>query len=108
MHKITIQYNAQPDRVDDNGVSWPDFQPLSGMPIYAKKTGLKGRLFYQAAAAQAEDDIMFTIHYRTGLKAMMRIIEGMEIYEIKVPPVDSDGHRMWLDIHTRQVLQNGG
>jgi len=105
-HKIMIQYNAALDQTDDNGNPLEDWQTL--MTPYAKRTGLKGKLFYQAAAAQAETDILFTIRYREGIKAGMRLIHGADSFEVKVPPVDTTGRRRWLEIHTREVLQNGG
>jgi len=88
-HKIIIQYNAALDQTDDNGNPLEDWQTL--MTPYAKRTGLKGKLFYQAAAAQAETDILFTIRYRDGIKAGMRLIHGIETFEVKVPPVDPTG-----------------
>lgn len=105
-HKILIQYNATADQTDDNGSPIEDWQSL--MSVYAKRSGLKGYLFYQAAAVQAENDAMFTIRYSEGIKAGMKIIDGTETFEVKMPPIDPDGRRMWLEIHTRQVLQNGG
>ncbi|MDQ7095946.1 phage head closure protein [Desulfosporosinus sp. PR] len=107
-HCITIQYNAALGQTDENSFSAEDWRPLCSKSLYAKKDGLKGRLFYQAAAAQAEDDIMFTIRYLEGIKAGMRVIEGSETFEVKVSPIDVDGLRQWLEVHTRQVLQNGG
>jgi len=106
IHKIQIQYNATADQTDDNGSPLEDWQTL--MTAYAKRSGLKGRLFYQAAAVQAESDVLFTIRYSEGIKAGMRLVEGTETFEVKVPPIDLDGRRMWLEIHTWQVLQNGG
>ncbi len=103
-HKIIIQNNVATGQ-NDSGFPLEDWQPL--VTVYAKRTGLKGRLFYQAAAAQAESDVMFTIRYRQDIKALMRLIDGTETFEINLPPVDPDGRRMWLEIHTRQVLQNG-
>jgi len=105
-HKIIIQYNAALDQTDDNGNPLEDWQTL--ITTYAKRTGLKGKLFYQAAAAQAETDILFTVRYRDGIKAGMNVIHGTDSFEVKVPPIDPTGRRRWLEIHTRQVLQNGG
>jgi len=105
-HKISIQCNAALDQTDDNGNPLEDWQTL--MTTYAKRTGLKGKLFYQAAAAQAETDILFTVRYRNGIKAGMRLIHVTDSFEIKVPPVDPTGRRRWLELHTRQVLPNGG
>lgn len=104
--KIMIKYNSAPDQTDANGVPLEDWQEL--MTIYAGKSGLKGRLFYEAASVHAESDAIFTIRYREGIKAGMRIIHGSDIYEINAPPVDADGRRRWLEIHARQVLTNGG
>ena len=105
-HKITIQYNAAVDQTDTNGTPLETWQEL--MTLHADKNAHAGRLFYQAAAAQNETDAIFTIRYRDGIKAGMRLIHLTDTYEIKVPPVDPDGCRCWLEIHTRQVLENGG
>jgi head-tail adaptor len=113
-HKIFVNYNAQPERVDGNGVSCPDWQPLvvdsngNPRPFMAKKEGIKGRLYFQAAAVQAESDIQYTIYFRTDVKATMQIIDDTETLIIKVPPVDTDGMRMWLEIHARDVMTDGG
>lgn len=105
-HKITINYNAQPDRTDTDGNPWPDWQLL--VTAMAKKTTLKGFLYFQAAAVQAEDDVLYTIHYREDIRADMQILDGWETFEIKFPPFDTDGSRQWIDIHARAVLTNGG
>lgn len=108
-HKIIIQYNAAAGTTDDNGNPLYDWQPITSKPIWAKREGLKGRTFYQAAAVQAESDVIFTIRYRTDVKAGMHVIEGTdEIFDIYLHPVDADGHRWWLEIHARAVLTNGG
>lgn len=61
---------------------------------------------------------MFTTYYRDGVKAGMQLIDGTAVdgtpnqnaqtYEIKVPPVDADGTRQWMQLHCREVLENGG
>jgi len=105
-HKITILYNAAAGQTDANGVPVEHWQPL--VTAYAKREGVTGRLFYQAAAFQMENDVVFIIRFRNGIKAGMRIVEDSETFEIKMPPVDLDGRRRWLEIRVRQVLQNGG
>lgn len=104
-HKITIRYNASTGQTNDNGGPLEDWQTL--VTVHAKRSGLKGRLFYQAAAVQAESDVMFIIRYRSDVKAGMKLIHGAESFELKIPPVDVDGRRKYLELHTRQVLQNG-
>jgi head-tail adaptor len=112
-HKIFINYNATPDATDANGVSQPTWQPLvvdgngNPLPIMALKEGIKGRLYFQAAAVQSESDIQYTIRFRTDVKATMQIVDDTETLIIKVPPVDPDGYRMWLEIHARDVMANG-
>jgi len=105
-HKIKILSNAAIDETNDNGCPVENWQPF--IIVWAKKDGLKGRLFYQAAAAEAESDVLFTIRYHEGIKAGMKVVHDTETFEIRIPPVDPDGSRRWLEIHTRQVLPNGG
>jgi SPP1 family predicted phage head-tail adaptor len=98
-HQITIQFNASDGTTDD------DWQTLC--TVYAKKSGLTGRMFYQAAATQAESDVIFTIRYRTGIKPKMQIIDDTDTenpYEITAEPVDPDDKRQWLEIHTKRVI----
>jgi SPP1 family predicted phage head-tail adaptor len=103
--RLTVQQNTLAGTMDGNGNPAEDWDTVC--TVYAQKTGLKGRLFYAAAAAQKEDDVMFVTYYRADITAAMRIIDGPEIFEIKVPPVDEDGTRMWMQLHCRAVLQNG-
>jgi SPP1 family predicted phage head-tail adaptor len=110
--EITINYNAQPDRTDDSGVSLPDWQPITDETIYAKREPLSvsslGRYFFQAASTQYESDLVYTIRYRKDIKAGMQIADDLGVFEIMVPPADPKGNRQWLLIHARTVLQNGG
>jgi len=113
---ITIQNNAAEGTTDANGN--PAFNWINLCTVYAQKLGLKGRLFYDAAAAQEEDDVMFTIYFRYGIRSTMRLIDTTDIngvatanaqtYELKVPPTDPDGTRKYLELHCREVFENGG
>jgi SPP1 family predicted phage head-tail adaptor len=107
-HKITIQYNAAAGQTDANGIPLEDWQEL--ITTKANRTGLplKGRLFYEASAVQAEGFVQFTIRYYPGVTAGMKLIHGADTFEIKTPPSDLDGRRLFLQILARQVLQNGG
>jgi SPP1 family predicted phage head-tail adaptor len=108
--KVTIQYNAQPERTDSNGNPWPDWQTLGN--AWVEKTPISlsriGRWIYQAAASQSLTDMIFVTHYREDIKPTMRIIDGVETYSLLVPPVDPDGRRIWMIIQGVLVLQNGG
>ena len=95
-HKITIQYNASDGTIDDN---WQEL-----CTVWAAKKGLTGRLFYQAAADQSQNDVVFTIYFRTDIKPKMQIVEGSEpAYQIYSEPVDIGDKHQWLEIHARRV-----
>lgn len=97
--RITIQYDAS------DGTTNPNWQPLC--TVWASKKGLTGRTFYQAAATHAESDIIYKIRYRTGIKALMQIVDRESTMTIKAPPVEI-GRKQWLEIHAKDVLINGG
>lgn len=101
-HRIVIKYDANAGKSDDNANPIPDWQTLC--TVWAKRQGLTGRAFYQAAALQAENDQIFIIRYRADIKAGMQIVEGNETFDIYVPTVDKDGCRQWLELHARAVV----
>lgn len=100
-HKIVIQYDSS-DTYSETPI-WSDL-----CTVWAAKKQLTGRIFYQAAAEQAQNDIVFTIRYRTGIKPTMRIVFETDIYEITSEPIDVDDHNHWLEIHAKKVELNGG
>ena len=104
---VTVQYNAQRGQIDSEGHNQEDWQPYC--QIFAHRLDVKGRLYFEAAAAQKEDDVTFIIYYRRNrdITAAMRIVDGADTLEIKVPPVDTDGTRMYMEVHCREVLENG-
>ena len=103
-HRITIQQNTNDGTQDPSPSDWQTI-----CETWAAKKGLTGRLFYQAAAAQSENDVIFTIRFRTGIKPTMRIVEGTELaYEIYSEPVDIGDKRQWMELHARRIDINGG
>ena len=102
-HRIIIQQNVS------DGTTDPNWQTV--VEVWAAKKGLTGRLFYEAAAAQSENEVVFTIRYRTGIKPEMRIVldgDTENLYRITSEPVDVADGRLWLELHARRVDQNGG
>jgi SPP1 family predicted phage head-tail adaptor len=102
-HQAVIKYDAS------DGTTDPNWQTLC--TVWAKKTGLKGRAYFAAAAAQSENDVMLTIRYRTGINPEMRIIldgDTNNPYRITSEPVDPYDDKMWLELHAQRVDQNGG
>lgn len=99
-HKITILLNAS------DGTAPDDWKPFC--TARAKKKALKNRFFYEAAAAQSENDMVFTIRYRTGITPTMQIDDGTgNTYQIIGEPIDPDDSRHWLEIHARRITTNG-
>jgi SPP1 family predicted phage head-tail adaptor len=99
-NKIIIQHDTS------DGISAPVWATFD--TVWANKRGLVGRVFYQAAAVQSESDVIYTIRFKAGITAGMQILDGTNTFRIKAPPVDSDGRKIWLEIHAEEVLTNGG
>lgn len=104
-HRITIQRDVSDGTTDVYGNPAPDWKSVCS--VWAGKKGVKGTAFYQAAAEYSTSDIVYIIRYRPDIKTGMRIIDGDRIGEIKVPPVDPDFKKQWLQIHTSEVLKSG-
>lgn len=91
-HRITIQKLVHKTDCNGNPVKeWVDVTT-----VYADKRGLSGRLYYQAAAVQAENDVLYVIRYRPDVKAKMRVVDDGE-YTIK-SAIDKDGRKQWLEL----------
>lgn len=110
-HRITINHNVS------DGTTDPDWQPLftfirDGITCHdlaAAKKALTGRLYYAAAAAQSENEVIFTIRYKTDIKPTMQIVdETAQPYEITSEPVNVADGKQWLEIHAKKIDANGG
>lgn len=108
---IHILKKGDSGETDDDGfpiVAWDKWKG-----IWAKKTGLSGRTFYEAAATQSESDVIFQIRYMKGITPDMRIgenpktINGKPVfdntYDIKADPVDKTGLKRKLYITCSKV-----
>lgn len=102
-HLITIQSNASDGTTPDD---WQTF-----CTVHAARKGATGRLYYAAAAAQSQNEVVFTIRYRTGITPVMHIVEDGDTdhpYKIVSEPVDPYDDKMWLEIHAQRTDLNGG
>jgi SPP1 family predicted phage head-tail adaptor len=108
-HKITIQQNTS----TTSDAVWADLFT----DVWAAKQGLTGRLFYAAAAAQSENDSIFTIHWTKGyteqIRPTMRILVDGDTSEdhaltITSLPVDVGDEHRWLEIHAKDNRLNAG
>lgn len=98
-HRITIQ-KLIVDQVDGfDTEQWQTFKTL-----WSKKQGLMNRnkIFYEAAAIQTEEDVIFKIRYTQGIESKMRVIDNEGSYGIKAV-VDKIGDRKELYIVTSVV-----
>lgn len=101
-HRIIIQHNVA------SGSDLEDWQTL--VTVWAAKKSATGRLYYAAAAAQSQNEVVFTIRYRTGITPVMHIVEDGDTahpYKITSEPVDVGDNRMWLEIHAQRIDLNG-
>lgn len=91
-HHIIIQIYTT--ITDDDGFKIKDW--IKFKSLWANKQGLIGRVFYAAATVQSENDVTYKIRYTKGIKQGMRVVDGDDIYYIKIDPVDKDGNRKEL------------
>ncbi|MBD7967763.1 phage head closure protein [Paenibacillus gallinarum] len=75
--------------------------------IYASRKPIRGREFFAAAAAQAENTVRFEIRYRSGITPDMRLVCEGRIYNITAVLDDVYGDRTETHLMTTEVLQNG-
>ena len=94
-HRILI-LQKDATTTDTDGYPTKTWEPL--FSAWAKVEPLAGREYFQAAAAQAQHQVRFTIRYRRGITADMRLRWDSQDYEIKGPPIDLGGRRKWLQI----------
>lgn len=100
--RITFQ-NKTSD-TDDEGIvseSWTNY-----VTVWAAREPLKGREFFAAAAANAENTVRYKIRYRSDVHSSMRLVDGGRIYSIIAPPEDVYGDHI-LHVMTQEVLLNG-
>ena len=109
-HRITIQQNIS-DGTDD--AEWQDLFTN----LWAAKRGNTGRMYYQAAASQSNNEIIFTIHwtkaYAQQIRPTMRIFadgdtDENHALEITSLPIDAGDEHKWLEIHAKDNRQNSG
>lgn len=111
-HKIVIQYNSNDGTHDPDPGDWKDLYPIF---LWAAKKGLTGRMYYQAAASQNNNESIFTVRWTKAradqIRPTMRIIVDGDTnhpLEITSLPVDLDDSHEWLEIHAKDNRQNAG
>lgn len=98
-HRITIQKFE--DGVNENGFpvqTWIDVKS-----VWADLKTVKGSEFYQAASAQAQNDIRFIIRYTTGVNSDMRISYKDRLFNI-ISIINDDERNKTLTIIGREVI----
>lgn len=105
--RITLQRKVTGE--DESGYPTPGAGEWEDViTISAARIPLRGREFFAAAAAQAENTVRFEIRYRKGITADMRLICEGRIYNLSAPPLDDVyGDRTETHLMTTEVLQNG-
>lgn len=91
------------DSNEDYTTAWVE---ITNYPdVWARKYDLRGKEVVIADKVQFMYLTVWTIRYRTDLKASMRIVdEAGQVYEI-ITISEGEGRRAWLDIVTN-ILEN--
>ena len=107
-HKITIQNNTSEGTRDSDPVDL-------FTNVWAAKQGNTGRMYYQAAAAQSNNEVVFTIHWTKDRAEQIRptmliILDGDTNHPLNITslPIDPADEHMWLEIHAKDNRQNEG
>jgi len=91
------------DSNEDYTTGWEEIENYPD--VWARKYDLRGKEVVIADKVQFMYLTVWTIRYRTDLKASMRIVdESGQVYEI-VTISEGEGRRAWLDIVTN-ILEN--
>mgnify|MGYP000231653578 CR=1 FL=1 len=66
--------------------------------VWACQEPLRAREYFAAGTMQVPTDVRYTIRYRTGITAGMRVVDAGTPYEIAGNPIDVDGQRRTLEL----------
>lgn len=97
--RITLQTNTPTRGTDGASLdSWADT-----VTVWAKKAHRSSREFMAAQTINAETTDLFTIRYRSGVTAQMRVKYGTRYYDIIGAP-DPDGKQIELQILCKETV----
>ena len=91
---VTVEHGISRERWETAFTCWCGVEPLSG------------REFWEAAAINRENEVRFTIRYRKGISAEMRIRLDGTVYDI-TSILDRNNHHEALEILARTVTPDG-
>ena len=91
---VTVAHGISKERWDTAFTCWCGVEPLSG------------REFWEAAAINRENEVRFTIRYRKGISAEMRIRLDGTVYDI-TSILDKNNRHEALEILARTVTPDG-
>jgi SPP1 family predicted phage head-tail adaptor len=99
--KITIRRKVatRDPTTGAESVTWED-----DSPIWAEARPLRGRELVAMQQLEAETNIVFTIHYRTGITTDARVVWRSDVYEITEPPIDVNARKQWLELNCRTAV----
>ncbi|MGF7046395.1 SPP1 family predicted phage head-tail adaptor [Paenibacillus sp. DS2015] len=106
--RITVQKKV-PGPKDEGGYPTEDVW-VDVVTLYASREPLRGREFFAAAAAQAENTVRYKIRYGPAIAADMRFIDLKDnrIYYLKGAPLDDVwGDRTETHLMATEELANG-
>jgi len=102
-HRVTLQKKS----VVKDGEGIPTETWADVCSVMAAVEPLRGREYFVAAAANAENTIRVRIRYRSDVTADMRVLYGTRLLQIKSPPIDPEDRHRELHLMCMEVGVNG-
>lgn len=97
-HRITFQ--KLKTEINPNGFeirNWEDYKT-----VWSEVSNLRGREYFAAAQVQAENTVVFTLRYLSGIDTKMRILFQGRYYNIT--SIDNIKYqKKYMEIKTREV-----
>lgn len=75
--------------------------------VYARAQPLRGREFFAAGQINSEASVKFTIRYRDGVTANMRVLWRGVPHALVAEPMDVDGQRVQLELLCSAGIRDG-
>ncbi|WP_067924869.1 phage head closure protein [Alicyclobacillus shizuokensis] len=103
-HRITIQ--QQVTVTDDEGFTTTTWQDVATVWAAVEPMNARWRVFYEAAAVNAERDTLIRIRYRPGVTQDMRVVYGQRVFSIRLVVDPEERHRE-IQLMCREVVDGG-
>lgn len=101
--RITLQQRAA--GVDVLGQAAGAWQTVA--EVWARARPLRSRELFAAGSIGNVTDVEFTVRWRTGITAQMRVLWRGVPYDITGEPIDIDGQQQWMQLLAANGVRDG-